>query len=85
MAKFLDFVFWAYAWTGVEVGGVGVAAGWFRDARLLWNPKTFVLEVATNALDVDCSILHEGDDEVSGGVDDQDSGGGGWERRDLLL
>jgi hypothetical protein len=72
----------------VEGGGVGVAAGWFRDARLRWNPKTLVLDVATNALDVDCSIIcgRVGVDETGDDVDVQDSGGGEvGRRRDFLL
>jgi hypothetical protein len=75
-------------WTRVEGGGVGVAAGWFRDARLRWNPKTLVLDVATNALDVDCSIVcgRVGVDERGDGVDVQDSGrGGGWEKTRFLV
>ena len=47
-----------------------------------------ILEVATNALDVDCSIVCEEVDEAGDEVDGQDSGGGvvgGWERRDASL
>lgn len=67
---------------------MGVAAGWFRDARLRWNPKTLVLDVATNALDVDCSIVCEkvGVDEAGDVVDVQNSGGGGgWEKTRFLV
>jgi hypothetical protein len=47
-----------------------------------------VLDVATNALDVDCSIVCEkvGVDEAGDVVDVQNSGGGGgWEKTRFLV